>query len=140
MRPRYKQIKDPILLTTAKLYNNHILCFFCVWGTLANKFLVIYSIKQTGCCKIVLIKKQIDDSHGNFTRDSTFFAIKSVTMFLPIVSLGVKTRSSIFLHPFLVKTPPSPKLLQNYKYLKCEISRILLKHVSDHLSVLFQFV
>ena len=30
------------------------------------------------------------------------------------------------------------KLLQNYKYLDCEIFRILLKHVSDHLSV-FQF-
>ena len=31
------------------------------------------------------------------------------------------------------------KLLQNYKYLECEIFRIFLKHVSDHLSVLFQF-
>ena len=31
------------------------------------------------------------------------------------------------------------KLLQNYKQLECEILRILLKHVSDHLSVLFQF-
>ena len=29
------------------------------------------------------------------------------------------------------------KLLQNYKYLECEIFRILLKQVSDHLSVLF---
>ena len=28
-------------------------------------------------------------------------------------------------------------LLQNYKLLECEIFRILLKHVSDHLSVLF---
>ena len=32
------------------------------------------------------------------------------------------------------------KLMQNYKYLESEIFRILLKHVSDHLSVLFQFV
>ena len=30
------------------------------------------------------------------------------------------------------------KLQQNYKY-ECEIFRVLLKHVSDHLSVLFQF-
>ena len=29
--------------------------------------------------------------------------------------------------------------LQNYKYLECENFRIILKHVSDHLSVLFQF-
>ena len=32
------------------------------------------------------------------------------------------------------------KLLQNYKQLQTEIFRILFKHVSDHLSVLFQFV
>ena len=31
------------------------------------------------------------------------------------------------------------KLLQNYKQLECKIFRILLKHESDHLSVLFQF-
>ena len=31
------------------------------------------------------------------------------------------------------------KLLQNYKYLECEIFRIFLQHVSDHLSVFFQF-
>ena len=31
------------------------------------------------------------------------------------------------------------KLLQNYTWLECDIFRILLKHVSDHLSVLFQF-
>ena len=31
------------------------------------------------------------------------------------------------------------ELLQNYKWLECEIFRILLKHVSDHLSVLFHF-
>ena len=31
------------------------------------------------------------------------------------------------------------KLLQNYKCLKCEIFRIVLNYVSDHLSVLFQF-
>ena len=31
------------------------------------------------------------------------------------------------------------KLLQNYKLLECEILMILLKHISDHLSVLFQF-
>ena len=31
------------------------------------------------------------------------------------------------------------KLLQHYKQLECEIFRLLLKHVSDHLSVLFQF-
>ena len=31
------------------------------------------------------------------------------------------------------------KLRQNYKLLKCEIFRILLKYVRDHLSVLFQF-
>ena len=31
------------------------------------------------------------------------------------------------------------KLLQSYKLLECKIVRILLKHVSDHLSVLFQF-
>ena len=30
------------------------------------------------------------------------------------------------------------KLLQHYKYLVCKIFRILLKHVSDHLSVLFK--
>ena len=29
--------------------------------------------------------------------------------------------------------------LEYYKYLKCEFFRILLKHVSDHLSGLFQF-
>ena len=29
------------------------------------------------------------------------------------------------------------KLLQHYKQLECEIFMILLKHVSDHLSVLF---
>ena len=34
----------------------------------------------------------------------------------------------------------SGKLLQHYKQLECEIFRLLLKHVSDHLSVLFQFV
>ena len=31
------------------------------------------------------------------------------------------------------------KLLQSYKYLGCQISMILLKHVRDNLSVLFQF-
>ena len=31
------------------------------------------------------------------------------------------------------------KLLQNFKQFECEIFRILLKHVSDHLSVLFQY-
>ena len=31
------------------------------------------------------------------------------------------------------------KLLQSYKLLECKIVRILLKHVSDHLSVLSQF-
>ena len=31
------------------------------------------------------------------------------------------------------------KLLQNYKYLKCQIFRILLKRVSDHLSTFFQY-
>ena len=31
------------------------------------------------------------------------------------------------------------KLLRNYKYFECEIFRILLKQVSDHLSVLFRF-
>ena len=31
------------------------------------------------------------------------------------------------------------KLLQNYMYVECEIFGILLKHVSDHLSVLYQF-
>ena len=30
------------------------------------------------------------------------------------------------------------KLLQNYRYLECEVFRILLKHVGNHLSVLFQ--
>ena len=30
------------------------------------------------------------------------------------------------------------KLLENYKWLECEIFRILLKYVSDHLSVHFQ--
>ena len=106
MRPRQKQIKGPILLTTTKLHNNHILYIFCPWGTLANKFLVTYNIKQTDCYKIVLIKKQIDVSHRNFTRGSTLSAIKSVTMFLPIVSLRVTTLPSIFLHPFLVKNSP----------------------------------
>ena len=31
------------------------------------------------------------------------------------------------------------KLLQNHKYLECEIFRILLKYVSDQLSVFSQF-
>ena len=31
------------------------------------------------------------------------------------------------------------KLLRSYKLLECKIVRILLKYVSDHLSVLFQF-
>ena len=31
------------------------------------------------------------------------------------------------------------KLVQNYKWLECEIFRIFLKDVSEHLSVLFQF-
>ena len=31
------------------------------------------------------------------------------------------------------------KLLQNYKYLQCEVFRVLLKHVNDHLSLNFQF-
>ena len=31
------------------------------------------------------------------------------------------------------------KLLQNFKQLECEFFRILLKHVSDHLLVLFSF-
>ena len=32
------------------------------------------------------------------------------------------------------------KLLQNYEELECEIFRMLLEHLRDHLSVLFQFV
>ena len=32
------------------------------------------------------------------------------------------------------------KLLQNYKYLECKILRILLKKVSDNLSLLFQIL
>ena len=32
------------------------------------------------------------------------------------------------------------KLLQNYKYLECKKFKILLKHVSDNSSVLFQLV
>ena len=31
------------------------------------------------------------------------------------------------------------ELLQNYEYLELRISRILLKHVSNHLLVLFEF-
>ena len=31
------------------------------------------------------------------------------------------------------------KLLQNYEELECEIFRMLLQHLRDHLSVLFQF-
>ena len=31
------------------------------------------------------------------------------------------------------------KLRQNYKQLECELFMVLLKHVSDHLVVLFQF-
>ena len=31
------------------------------------------------------------------------------------------------------------KVLQNHKLLECKIFRIILKHVSDHVSVLFQF-
>ena len=31
------------------------------------------------------------------------------------------------------------KLLQNYKWLKCKTFRIILKRLSNHLSVLFQF-
>ena len=30
------------------------------------------------------------------------------------------------------------KLLENYKLLECKVFRVLLKHVSDHLSVLFE--
>ena len=33
----------------------------------------------------------------------------------------------------------SGKLLQNYKYFEYKIFRILLKQVSNHLSILFQF-
>ena len=127
MRPCWKQIMDSILLTTTKLHNNHILCFFCAWGTSANKFLVIFNIRQTGCCKIVLMKKQIDVSHGNFFRDSIFFAINSVTLFLPIVSLRATTLPSIFLHLFLVKTPPFLPPLQTKLFQRHFLLLIQLK-------------
>ena len=39
---------------------------------------------------------------------------------------------------FKEKANLTGKLLQNYKYLECEIFRILLKHVNDDLSVPFQ--
>ena len=101
MRARYKQIKDPVLLL--QNFKTIISCFFfCAWGTSVNKFLVIYqchNVEQTGCCRIVLIKKRIDVSHSNFTRDSTFFATKSVTVILPIVSLRITTLLSTFSTP-----------------------------------------
>ena len=59
----------------------------------------MHNVEQTGCCRIVLIKKRIDVSHSNFTRDSTFFATKSVTVILPIVSLRITTLLSIFSTP-----------------------------------------
>ena len=42
-------------------------------------------------------------------------------------------------HQKLLKSRLLFKSLQNYKQLECEIFRILLKHESDHLSVLFPF-
>ena len=39
---------------------------------------------------------------------------------------------------FKKKANLTGKLLQNYKYLECENFRIILKHASNHLSVLFQ--
>ena len=57
MRPCYKQTKDAILLNIGKLF-----VFFCACSILAIKFSLIcycYNVQQTGCCRIVLIKKQI---------------------------------------------------------------------------------
>ena len=91
-----------------KLRNNLNPVHFCAWGTIANKFTVIcfcHNVEETGCCLIVLIKKQIDVSHDNFTRDSTFFASKSVTMTLVIVSLRVTTLPSIFSSPLPCQEP-----------------------------------
>ena len=75
---------------------------FCAWGTIQNKFLGIFSchsIVQTSCYWIVLIRKQIDVSHDKFTKDLTFFATKSVTMILTIVSLRVTVLLFIFSSP-----------------------------------------
>ena len=91
-------------------YNQKIQSSQLLQNFITLKFLVIcscHNVEQTGCCWLVLIKKQIDVSQDNFTGDSTFFATKLVTMILAIVSLRATTLLTIFSSPLSCQHPLS---------------------------------
>ena len=73
--------------------------------------------------------------------NTQIFAFISVLVFKllspKVLFINIKLLKSRLL--FKKKVNFSGTLRQNYKSLKCEIFRIVLKDVSDHLSVFFQF-
>ena len=66
--------------------------------------------------------------------------ITNTCIFAFIVILVFKLLSHIFIYIFKQQKIAhfTGKVLQNYKWFECEIFKILLKHVSNHLSVLLQ--
>ena len=76
---------------------------------------------------------------------STQITITKIFAFITVPVVKLLSRRVLFINrkdnkaTFSKITNFTVKLLQSYKKLECEVFRLLLKHVKDHLSVLFQF-
>ena len=108
MRPRYKQINDPILLNITKLHNNHILFFFLCFGNFSKKTFSNFLLPQRRA-KWLLQDSFDKETNLCFSRQLyqkfDVFATTLVTMILPIVSLRVTTLLFIFFIAFLSRPP-----------------------------------
>ena len=81
---------------------------------------------------------------NKYTIASNQITKTEIFAFLVIVDFKLLSRKVLFINRkekgrlLFKKIADFTGLLQNYRYLECEIFRILLKHLSDSLSVLFQ--
>ena len=103
---------------------------------------LVWSILKVQSCKLYNNKYMIPSTQTTNTE---------IFLFIAVLVFKLLTRKVLFIHRkkqqkllksrlLLIKIANfTDTLLQNYKQLECEILRILLKQVSDHLSVLFQF-
>ena len=87
--------------------------------------------------------------NNKYMIESTQIVNTEISAFITVLVIKLLSRKILFINRkgnrncrilFQEIVNFTSKLLQNYKFLEYENFRILLKHVSNHLSGLFQFV
>ena len=121
--------------------------------TFSLLFVRFFLLKCFSFSKVLILKVQSCKLYNNkYMVPSIQVANTEIFVFIAVLDFKLFSRKVFFINRkdnykllksklFLKKIANfTGKLLQNYKEFECKIFKIFFKHVSDHLSVLFQSV